>query len=363
MNDIKRVKMILTNSFKSDNRVLKEARTLVNNGYEVEVLAWDREGELKEKLEDEIEGIKVKRFFIETKYGSGIKQILKFFKFYQEVRKYLKNKEEYILHCHDLDGGIIGYFIRSKIKILDLHEFYENEELNLYRRNIQKIIGNFLIKRYNKIIVCCDYQKKEYSLKTYREIFILYNYPRKEEFKDFEKSDNEKIRIRYAGYVRHYNTLSSLIKIGNKFKNFEIFINGKGVVLEKLLKLKRNNNIRITGEFAIGELKKFYEETDLNYIVYGNSKKNSTKTYPVKFYESLYLNIPVIVTDNSLMAEFVKKYDIGFVVKEPLEENLEEIFKTLTKEELKIKRENISKNNFGCSWESQEKAFLNFYNI
>ena len=43
---MKKIKMILGNSFKSDIRVLKEARTLVQNGYEVEVLAWDRENEL-----------------------------------------------------------------------------------------------------------------------------------------------------------------------------------------------------------------------------------------------------------------------------------------------------------------------------
>ena len=90
---MKKIKMILGNSFKSDIRVLKEARTLVQNGYEVEVLAWDRENELLNKEYDEIDGIKIKRFFPKAKYGSGKKQIFSFIKFIFEVRSYLKNKD------------------------------------------------------------------------------------------------------------------------------------------------------------------------------------------------------------------------------------------------------------------------------
>ena len=123
---MKKIKMILGNSFKSDIRVLKEARTLVQNGYEVEVLAWDRENELLNKEYEEIDGIKIKRFFPKAKYGSGKKQIFSFIKFIFEVKKYLKNKEFDYLHCHDLDGLIVGYVIKKeKHKLIyDSHEFF-----------------------------------------------------------------------------------------------------------------------------------------------------------------------------------------------------------------------------------------------
>lgn len=356
--------MILTNSFKTDNRVLKEARTLVENGYEVEVLAWDREGELREKLKDEVEGIKVRRFFIETKYGTGIKQLIGFYKFCLSIRKYLKDSKFDILHCHDLDGAIVGYFVKSKVKIIDLHEFYDNENLNFFRRNLQKIIGDYFIKKFNKIIVCSDFQKDEYSLKTTKEILVLYNYPLKKEYIGFKKKkDDKNIRIRYAGVVRDFYSLSNLIKIGNKFKNLKIYINGSGIALEKIKSLKRNENIDITGVFYPKELKKFYENTDLTYAVYENNRKNTIKGIAVKVYESLALRIPIIVMKNTVIGNLVEKYDIGFVVDEPIEKSLEELFKKIlnNKNLIENKIENLNKKDFNFFWEEQEKNFINFY--
>lgn len=362
---IMEIKMILTNSFKYDNRVLKEARTLVENGYKVEVLAWDREGELKEKLKDEIEGIQIRRFFIKTKYGTGIKQLIGFYKFCLSVRNYLKNKKTDVLHCHDLDGAIAGYFMKSKIKIIDLHEFYDNENLNFFRYNIQKIIGDFLIKKFDKIIVCSDFQKDEYRSKTNKEILILYNYPLGKEYLMFRKNENnQKIRIRFAGAVRDFYSLSNLIKAGNKFKNLKIFINGAGTALEKIKQIQKNNNIEITGGFIPKELKKFYENTDLTYAVYENNRKNNSKSIPVKVYESLALKIPVIVSKNTLVGNFIEKYDIGFTIEEPIENSLDKLFEKISKDKnlIRNKVRNIEKIKLAFFWENQEKNFIDFYN-
>jgi hypothetical protein len=40
----RRIVMLLSNAFLPDPRVLKEARSLTNAGYDVTVIAWDREG-------------------------------------------------------------------------------------------------------------------------------------------------------------------------------------------------------------------------------------------------------------------------------------------------------------------------------
>ena len=40
----RQIRMLLSNAFRPDPRVLKEARSLAEAGYEVTVIAWDREG-------------------------------------------------------------------------------------------------------------------------------------------------------------------------------------------------------------------------------------------------------------------------------------------------------------------------------
>lgn len=359
----KLVKMILTNSFKNDNRVLKEARTLVNNGYDVEVLAWDRERELVNKEFEIIEKIKVKRFYISSEYGSGGKQIWSFIKLIFEIKKYLKNKKIDYLHCHDLDGGIIGFFIKSKEKILDLHEFYDNENLNKIRLFFQLHIGNFLIQKFNKIILCNDFQFEEYSKKTKRDILMLYNYPRKKEFKNFEHKKDKKIRIRYAGMVRDFDALSLLIKSAGEINNINVYINGEGVALKKLRNISNSKNVSITGAFLIEELKSLYENTDITYAVYTPNRKNNYKGIPVKFYESLMLNIPIITIKNTVTGEIVEKNNIGFTIDFPLDRNLKELLEKISNNPKLVdeKKQNLINMNFDFSWESLEKKLLEFY--
>lgn len=358
------IKMILTNSFKNDNRVLKEARTLVENGYDVEVLAWDRENELLDKEIDYIEGIKVKRFYTYSKYGSGLKQILGLLKFTHSIKKYLKNKKVDYLHCHDLDGGIVGFFISCNIKLLDLHEFYDNENLNKIRLFFQVRIGDYLLKKFNKIILCNDIQFKEYSKKTKNPILMLYNYPRKYDFRNFNHiKNNEKIRIRFAGAVRDYDAISALIKSSENIDNINIYINGGGVVLDKIKNISKAKNIEITGSFYIEELKKFYEETDITYAIYTPNRKNNTVGIPVKAYESLMLDIPIIAVKNTILGNLIDKYDIGFTVKLPIEEELKKLIKiiSLNPKMIKEKKKNLENSKLNFSWEELEKKLIKFY--
>ena len=54
-----KVIMVVTNHFNPDPRVYKEAKSLVRNGYEVIIIAWDRVGKYPEK--EVMDGVVIKR--------------------------------------------------------------------------------------------------------------------------------------------------------------------------------------------------------------------------------------------------------------------------------------------------------------
>ena len=68
--------MILTNGFAPDLRVYKEAKYLAQKGNEVQILCWDRENQYINKPVEQLGKIKIVRFFVQSKYGSGLKQII-----------------------------------------------------------------------------------------------------------------------------------------------------------------------------------------------------------------------------------------------------------------------------------------------
>ena len=64
----KRVKMLLDNNFQPDVRVYKEARFLVERGYDVEIIAMDKKNEKLDKQDEVMDGIKVHRLYPRSKY-------------------------------------------------------------------------------------------------------------------------------------------------------------------------------------------------------------------------------------------------------------------------------------------------------
>ena len=81
MSSSKKIYMILTNGFDPDVRVYKEAKYLVTEGFNVEIICWDRKCEYVDRNEEVIDGINIKRFCIPSKPGTGMKQIIPYIKF------------------------------------------------------------------------------------------------------------------------------------------------------------------------------------------------------------------------------------------------------------------------------------------
>jgi glycosyltransferase involved in cell wall biosynthesis len=119
--------MLLSNAFRPDPRVLKEANSLAAAGYSVTVICWDRLGELP--TEDTLEsGVRIQRIHkVRTVYGAGARQILYTPRFWNAaIRKALPLKPD-LVHCHDLDTLYAGWQIKKKLgcKLLfDAHEDY-----------------------------------------------------------------------------------------------------------------------------------------------------------------------------------------------------------------------------------------------
>ena len=359
--------MILTNGFYPDLRVYKEAKYLVSKGYKVEILCWDRDGRFINKKTEYLDNIKIVRFYEYSKYGSGLKQIFALLKFKNDCKKYLKNnntKYDYI-HCHDLDGMLIGYLLKiegSKL-IFDMHEFYETGSYAKIKFIIKQLVKYLQNKAY-KIIHVNEQQTTIMSDKNKLKLIYLPNYPEKTKLENVKHIDSNKIRITYAGYVRHMLPMQNLIKTVSELDRTEVFIRGSGDLYNDLKKMEQEyKNITVTGDFKHEEIIKFYSNSDLIYVVYNRDNKNDETALPTKFFEAIICKIPMIVSKDSLMEEWVKKYDIGFSVDGTNCENIKELLQNIqnNKEILKEKRKNLEKlaNNF--LWEDVVKGLDKIY--
>lgn len=355
------IKMVLTNAFDPDIRVLKEAKFLTENNNDVEILCWDRESDYKDRPEEIIDGIKIKRYFFDAKYGSGLKQLKSMLAFRKEVKNYIKKTKPDIIYSHDLDGVVIAGATKKKTNklVFDMHEYYLNRHGFLYNKAI-KFLYNRMQKKSDYIVYVNDYQKQSVKKKNQSKLVYVPNFPIAEQFSS-EKTESNNLRLSYNGMVRDYECYVMLMNVVENLENVEFNVHGIGLTHDRLLeKSKEFTKSTVHGWYdGSKENKKLYGESDLIFCVYDDdtTSTNGFSCYSIKFYEAIASCTPLIVSKGTVMGDFVTKYDIGYTVNSKNYDELFSLVKFISENplDLKVKTDNIKKISSDYVWDKVVK--------
>ncbi len=354
---MKKVKMILTNGFGPDVRVYKEAKYLVSEGFNVEILCWDRKSEFIDAEYETADGIFIKRFFPSAEYGTGYRQVGSYFRFIKECKNYLENVNFDYLHCHDLDGIIAGWlmFRKDARLIFDMHEFYEvNGRRRQKLKYLVRALVGFFQSKSDYIIHVNNAQVAPIAKQNLNKLVFLPNYPESSVYRECQKSNSDKLRIAYIGAVRQYNELKNLFDACKGMTDVSVSIHGSGVAYIPLSEIALEYpNVTVTGRYDYSESAQLYSEADLLYVIYPTTSDQYFTSYPVKFFEAIITRTPVIVGENTVLAEFVHSHDIGFVVNGDSVDDVRNLVDELRADRklLNSKVDNIEKIQFDYLWE------------
>ncbi len=121
-----RIVMLLTNPYRPDTRVQREAISLTNAGHSITVVGWDRQAEFP--FQETHEGVKVVRIqSVRSAYGVGWRQLFSLPRFWKAALRTAIELEPEVIHCHDLDTLYAGREVKKHIGcrlVFDAHEDY-----------------------------------------------------------------------------------------------------------------------------------------------------------------------------------------------------------------------------------------------
>lgn len=379
------VVMLLDNAFEPDIRVYKEAKYLVDNNLDIEIVCLDKKNKYKDKATEQYDGINIKRFFSRTekttklieKYNiiNKLKSIIYFWwllKFIVKIKRYLKNKEFEILHCHDLVMAFIGCaFFKDKKIVFDMHEYYSDSKNKLRNFIIRRIVS-YTQNRSTWIIYVNEFQKNGCKERNMHKFIELPNYPETKKFSNVEKTSSDKIRIAYIGKVRDFSSLSKLISCNVDDNLVNISIYGDGSEYENLLKFSKENNkgYIMKGEYnGIEDTEEIYNNTDILYAVYDANKYSNTLNWknamPIKSYEAIITLTPIIASKNTTLGEFVEKYNIGYTIDISKDNEVDNLINEISKNPMLIteKKENMKRIQYSYTWNNIVKNLNKIYKI
>lgn len=376
---MKRILMLFSMSFEPYQgrylRAYNEARTLVESGHHVTVLGWDRSG--KSAPFEVRDGIRIERVYEAAPDSTSIRSLPNFLRFSTKVLSHFKKRSFDLVHCHNLQLLPLGVLLKRLKKVPLIFDSCEPDYFALYPCRLQsmvKSIETLMANQADAIFVHNDYQVRKYHILGHRLVTLIGSYPTKEVILKTAKkhSTKEKIILGRIGSVYQDNGVEEILAgfrlISKCMENVELLFAGRvfDSYQEKFRHLTKGieNKVRVLGAFNWQDMPKLYSQIDISIIVYRRSAwfKNIT---PTKFFDSLAMGVPVIVSDMGGLKEIIERHRCGIVVDERNPEEVAEAIKKMS--ENPALRHDMAFNgwraiNENYNWERMRGRLLDTYN-
>ena len=371
----KTVCYVRSTSIVNDSRASKEILSLINNGFDVIVLGWDRDNRISDYNNIYISNIKIKAKFFKhkSKYGKSINTIngLILFQFwiYNELKS---NKQNYdYIHACDFDCGYMAYKIAKKYNkklVYDMYDYYVDS------RDMPRFIKKSIEKKENRIInyadvsiICGEWRKKQIRMTNPKKLIVIHNTPDLQ-YKCSDKiikSNSKKIKIAYVGVFQDNRLLLEILEKFKINKDFEFHIGGFGVYEKQIIAAAKNNdNIFYYGSLKYEQVLSLEADCDILFATYNPIIKNHKYSAPNKVYEAMALGKPIIVCKNTGIDELVIKNNTGYAIDYNAEEFVEILNKYKKDRKLLKKISDNAKKMYKekYSWNLMEKKLISAYN-
>ncbi|MCK4558741.1 MAG: glycosyltransferase family 4 protein [Calditrichia bacterium] len=395
-----KIGMILDHVFPPDDRVEKEALSLIEDGHEVYILCFGSKETVTTSLD--FKGIHLVKINVSINLMKKLRAltntIINIYPYYWHfhIVKFIHNYDIQVLHIHDLYMLPSGFLaldkLPEKIPIVgDLHENYA-DALSSYRFS-STFPGNLIINlkkwknsekmwlnRLDYVITVVEEMKNRITpyVKNRDNIFILENAVDIDEFINFEK-DLSIIRkfsknfvISYIGgfdYHRGIDTIIEALSYLTDLSDLILILVGKeknsNRIHHLIDKLGIRNMVSFEGFKPQGVLQNYFVISDIGIIPHIKSVQTDN-SHPNKLSQYMLMGVPIIASNCDSIKNVIETSKVGLIYEsknaKDLAQKIRELYKNPTlRHKFSLNGKNAAKKRYNWSYNSRNLKKL--YNI
>lgn len=359
--------LILCDHYPLSPRVIKMRNSLMElypNSI-VRVFAWNRENNVVN--EDYVE-----TFNQSLGYGNKIKKALNLVRFIKQAGIYVKKFKPTYIHAIDVEMLLTSVLISNGQKII-----YEVYDIKFFRNKILNEIREktefFALKKYvDSMILASPFFEIYYNDNKMQNIkkVTINNKPSKEVLlkkrsnymAQYKGKIENKLVVGFIGTIRYKEILINLINASKELDNIVILLAGDGPYFEHIKTYINENGFKskviMTGRYSNYDLKDIYDACDYIWAAYPNKDLNVKYAISNKFFESIIFRKKVIVSESTMLGEYVYKSDNGLTVNPYSVDDIMLLLKSLKRYECKKANNSLKE---GLYWEDEHHKLLNIY--
>ncbi len=322
------VAMLLSNAYRPDPRVQKEARALARAGYRVAVICWDRRGEFAPVQEQD--GFAVRRICVRSGYSAGSRQILHLPRFWWRAVQELRTLRPDLIHAHDLDTAPAAAWYAAWRRIpwiFDAHECYPEQirpQVHPLIYRLLLILERQMARRATRVLTVGELLAERFRTMGGR-VAVIGNYQAREAFLPKRAISREDLGLRPNDYVVAYiggftaaRAILPLIAATDLCRDVTVLLLGDGPQRAAIeTALPSHPRVRYLGLVPQEDVADYTALADVIYYGLYAADGNSRYSSPNALFNALAAGKPLLTTDVGEIARIVRQEACGIVVAEP----------------------------------------------
>ena len=329
-------KVVFVFNSANDTRCMKRVEEFVEQGYNVDVYAFDRGSEVIASS-DNFQVKIIGKHDISMNYA---KRALIIRKSLKELFKQYKN-QDVIYYFFFFDVAFVGHLSCNKPYIYELSDMPYSGIKNaliraLFESADRRIISqSFLTTLTSEGFI--EYLFKDILPANY--VVVPNRVDKKLLDIPYHESgfDMNHLRFSFVGGFRYKSTLDFVKYAAKNFPQHTFSVDGNIICFEEELKqlARTYSNISLNGVFKYPkDSPGIYERTDIVLSTYDADSINAQYAEPNKLYEAIYFHTPIIVSSGTYLAKKVKRLGIGWDVNSSNEAEVVKLIKGFTEKDL-----------------------------
>jgi len=264
-----------------------------------------------------------------SQYGAGMKNLIGLMLFNLFIFRVLVKcrKEVQIIHACDFDTIVPAVLFKKlfgKKLIYDIFDWYVDSRAvsNPLLKGIILKMETVCLKNADATILCEEERVNQLVVQP-KTLWILPNIPDLQSFEpQIQPRSSSKICLSYVGILSPERGLEKVIRfVSTHPDHFELHLAGMGQLQGEIVALvKTADNIFFYGEVPYQSGLNLMKNSDLIIALYEKTNPNHIYAAPNKYYEGLFLGIPILTTEDTLVGHKTAKHKTGFVIGENYED-------------------------------------------
>ena len=342
------------NNLSTDQRVEKVCRTLMNSGYEIELIGNNWNGLPILQRDYKTKRILLKSKSLKTAYVEFD------FKLYQFLLK--SADKNTILLSNDLDSLVPNYLISKKLNIplvFDSHEIFTEMPAiqGRFTQKIWRIIERKYLPKVKYMMTESESYSEWFQEKYQIKPIVVRNIP-KRITGDIEFPQNNPKIILYQGVINQSRGLPQAIEAMRFLDNVIFKIIGDGPRRKEyealVLSKKLEGKVEFLGQMLPENMRRITKTADVGLSLEENGGVSYFYSLPNKVSDYIQAKVPLVMINFPEMMRIKKQFNVGEVVKNHEPKNIAEKIETVLKNGRDFYKDDLEKAGKKLCWEEEE---------